>query len=174
MAFKNEIQPDILQVNKTIRLKKYDGHYEKALAGYQDPYVYQNSEGIFDDSKKPDLNYVKGMFEYLYDAGELYFIEVLECGDYITIGDVTIKEVNPPIAIWYAKYRGKGIGTAVMKAVIARLKDLGVEKITASSVYKWNEVSLKMHRGLGFTIIEETEEEYFLELFLSDRKHCNS
>ena len=166
MAFQNVIQPDFLPVTETVRLKKYDGHYEKALAGYQDPYVYQNSEGIFDDSKKPDLNYVKGMFEYLYDAGELYFIEILEDGDYITVGDVTIKDVNPPIAIWYPKYRGRGIGTAVMKAVIARLKELGVEKITGSSVYKWNEVSLKMHRGLGFTIIEETGEEYLLDLLL--------
>lgn len=166
MAFQNVIQPDFLPVTETVRLKKYDGNYEKALAGYQDPYVYQNSEGIFDDSKKPDLNYVKGMFEYLNDVGELYFIEVLENGDYITIGDVTIKDVNPPIAIWYPKYRGKGIGTDVMKAVITRLKELGVENITGSSVYKWNEVSLKMHRRLGFTIIEETGEEYLLNLLL--------
>ena len=56
--------------------------------------------------------------------------------------------------------------TAVMKAVITRLKELGVEKITGSSVYKWNEVSLKMHRRLGFTIIEETGEEYLLDLLL--------
>lgn len=109
---------------------------------------------------------MKGMFEYLNDVGELYFIEVLENGDYITIGDVTIKDVNPPIAIWYPKYRGRGIGTAVMKAVITRLKELGVENITGSSVYKWNEVSLKMHRRLGFTIIEETGEEYLLDLLL--------
>ena len=47
-------QPEILPVSETIRLKKYDGHYEIALEGYQDPYVYQNSEGIFDDAKKPD------------------------------------------------------------------------------------------------------------------------
>ncbi len=163
MAFQNAVQPDVLQVTETIRLKKYDGHYEKALSGYQDPYVYQNSEGIFDDTKKPDLNYVKGMCEYLQNAGELYFIEVLENGGYIPIGDVTVKAENPPIAIWFEKYRGMGIGTAVMETVLARLKELGAEKITASSVYKWNEVSLKMHRALGFVIVDETEEEYILE-----------
>ena len=163
MAFQNYLQPDILTVSDTVRLKKYDGQYEKALIGYQDPYVYQNSEGIFDDDKKPNLDYVKGMFAYLQNAGELYFIEVLENGEYISVGDVTVKAENPPIAIWFEKYRGIGIGTAVMKIVISRLKELGVKKITGSSVYKWNEVSLKMHRSLGFMIVKETEEEYFLE-----------
>ena len=43
-------QPD---VSDTLRLKKYDGHYERFLAPYQDPYIYYNSEGILDDARKP-------------------------------------------------------------------------------------------------------------------------
>lgn len=61
MPLKNIQQPEVILLTETLRLKRYNGHYELALAGYQDPYVYQNSEGIFDQTKIPDLNYVKGM-----------------------------------------------------------------------------------------------------------------
>ncbi|MBR6789521.1 MAG: GNAT family N-acetyltransferase [Oscillospiraceae bacterium] len=162
MPFENIIQPEIVFLTENLRLKKYAGEYEKALAGYQDPYVYQNSEGIFDDAKKPDLDYVRGMFTWLDAHGELYFIEALE-NDWRAIGDVTVKPENPPIAIWYDQYRGRGIGTLVMQAVIGRLKELGYEKITGSTVYKWNDRSLKMHERLGFSITEEDEREYTLE-----------
>lgn len=160
-------QPEIIPLKEELRLKKYDGHYEKALAGYQDPYVYQNSEGIFDDSKKPDLNYVKGMCQYLDRNGELYFIEALEEDGYRAVGDVTVKSENPPVAIWFAEYRGKGVGTLAMRAVIDRLRELGYTKITGSTVYKWNEPSLRMHQKLGFAIVRETEEDYYLDLDLT-------
>ena len=51
----------------------------------------------------------------------------------------------------------------VMQMAIARLRDLGYEKITGSTVYKWNKTSLKMHQRLGFVIVAEDEREYTLE-----------
>lgn len=159
-------QPETIQLTETLRLRHYDGHYELALPGYRDPVVYQNSEGIFDEGKIPDLSYVKGMCEYLDKTGELYFIEALEDGEYIAIGDVTVKDENPPIAIWRGEYRGKGVGTVVMTAVINRLRELGYKSIRNSTVYKWNENSLKMHRKLGFQVARETEEDYYLDLEL--------
>lgn len=167
MPFENTKQPEVIPLTHKLRLKKYDGHYEKALVGYQDPYVYQNSEGIFEEARKPDLNYVKGMCQYLNKVGELYFIEALKDGEYVSIGDVTVKPENPPIAIWYAEYRGKGIGTLAMQAVISRLRMLGYQKITGSTVYKWNKGSLELHRKLGFQVVRETEDEYILDLELS-------
>lgn len=140
-------QPQVLPLREGLRLARYDGHYEKALPGYQDPYVYQNSEGIFDEDKIPDLDYVKGMCEYLDSHGELYFLEALENGLWTAIGDVTVKPENPPIAIWYAAYRGRAI--------------------TGSTVYKWNLASLKLHQSLGFRIVGETDQDYDLELDLS-------
>ena len=53
-------------------------------------------------------------------------------------------------------------GTQACKA----LKKLGYEKITGSTVYKWNDRSLKMHERLGFRIVSEDEKEYKLELDL--------
>ena len=166
MPLENIIQPDFIQVSDNLRLRKYDGNYETALEGYRDPYVYQNSEGIFDEAKKPDLSYVEAMFNYLDRVGEAYFIEVLKDGEYVSVGDVTVKPENPPIAIWYAEYRGAGIGTAVMKTVIQRLKELGYDRVTGSVVYKWNAPSLHMHQKLGFRIVSEDEKEYILELKL--------
>ena len=166
MPINNIKQPFIIEIDDSLRLLKYNGNYEEALTGYQDPYVYQNSEGIFDDTKKPDIDYIKGMFEWLNNNGELYYIQIKAGEDFISIGDVTIKDVNPPITIWYENYRGIGIGTKVMKTVINRLKELGYEKIIGTTVYKWNNSSQRMHEKLGFIKIDENDDEYIYELTL--------
>ena len=167
MALKEFEQLEVIEINDSLRLRKYDGHYEVFLPGYQNPVVYQNSEGIFDESRIPDLDYVKGMCNYLAKVGELYYIEVKEHGVFVPIGDVTIKEENPPIAIWVDTYRGKGIGKLVMQTVINRLKELGFTKITGSTVYQWNATSQKLHEGLGFRRVAENEKEIIYEKSLS-------
>ena len=164
MSIKNIEQPIIIHIDDNLRLIKYNGNYEEALVGYQDPYVYQNSEGIFDDNKKPDIDYIKGMFEWLNNNGELYYIQISEGEGFISIGDVTIKDFNPPTTIWYENYRGIGIGTKVMKTVINRLKELGYDKITGTTVYKWNKSSQRMHEKLGFIKVDENDDEYIYEL----------
>jgi len=166
MALKDVEQPEIITINDSLRLRKYDGHYELFLPGYQNPVVCQNSEGIFDENKIPDLDYVKGMCTYLAKVGELYYIEAKENDAYIPIGDVTVKDENPPIAIWVDAYRGKGIGKLVMQAVISRLKELGFAKITGSTVYHWNTASQKLHEGLGFRRVSEDDREITYELEL--------
>lgn len=166
MALENHIQPDLIEITDTLRLRKYDGNYEVFLSGYRNPVVYQNSEGIFDETRIPDLAYVKGMCTYLAKAGELYYIEVKEEKAFLPIGDVTVKPENPPIAIWRDDYRQKGIGYQVMEAVISRLKKLGYEKITGSTVYQWNTASQKLHEKLGFYKVEENEKEIVYERVL--------
>lgn len=78
MALPNGNQPEFIRINEWLRLRKFDGDYECFLPGYRDPVVYQNSEGIFDESKIPDLDYVKRMCTYLARVGELYYIEANE------------------------------------------------------------------------------------------------
>ena len=164
MLLKNIEQPQIIQIRDDLRLRKYDGHYEQFLPGYQDPCVYQNSEGIFDENKIPTLDYVKGMCTYLAKVGELYYIEVKENDDFVPVGDVTIKVENPPIAIWKEAYRGKGIGKLVMQTLIGRLKELGFDRIQGSTVYQWNLSSQKLHEGLGFMRVKEDEKEIIYDL----------
>jgi len=114
MALAGIAQPRIISIDATLRLRAYDGDYRKAVAWYRDPVVYRNSEGITDVSRIPDEDYVRRMYEFLSESGELYFIEVLEAGEFIPIGDVTLKEENPAIAIGVPEYRGVGIGRKVM------------------------------------------------------------
>ncbi len=163
MPFSNISQPEIIEIEQGLRLKKFDGNIDKMVEGYHDPVVYQNSEGIFDQDKIPDINYIKGMCEYLENVGELYFIQILENCEYSSVGDVTVKAENPPIAIWQEKYRGVGIGSKVMKTVIKRLSTLGYEKITGTSIFKWNTASQKLHENLGFYRVGETERDYIYE-----------
>ena len=138
------------------------------MAAYQTPCIYQNSEGIWDEDKIPDLDYVKGMCQYLDTHGELYYIEVLENGSFLPIGDVTVKAENPPIAIWLERYRGVGVGTLVMQTVIRRLKELGVRQITGSTVYKGNLPSQRLHEKLGFRRVGETETDFIYDLKINE------
>ena len=166
MPLPNIPQPQLRPIAPGLRLRRYDGHYEIFLPGYQTPAVYENSEGIFDLEKIPDLGYVKGMCNFLDRAGELYYIEIEESGAFVPIGDVTIKPQNPPIALWREEYRGRGIGRQVMQAVIARLRALGYEKISGSSVFRWNTASQRLHESLGFYRVGENEREFFYDLTL--------
>lgn len=159
--------PQIISLSDTLRLRKYDGNFALFLPAYQDPYIYQNSEGIFDDAKKPDLDYVRRMCAYLDKTGAFYYIEAKEDDRFIPIGDVTIKPENPPIAIWLKRYRGIGIGKMVMQVVIDTLRAQGHACITGSIVYKWNTASQHLHESLGFQKSGENETEIFYTLNLN-------
>ena len=160
-------RPAVIPISPVLRLRQFDGNYAAFLPGYEDPVVYRNSEGILDDAKKPDLAYIRGMCGYLNSVGEFYYIEALEGDRFIPVGDVTVKAENPPIAIWYPAYRRRGIGTAVMRTVIARLKELGVTKITGTRIFKWNPESKRMHERRGFVQVGENEKEYLYDLDLT-------
>ncbi len=166
MPYRDVIQPEILSIEPALRLRKYDGNFEIAVPWYQDPVVYYNSEGIEDPEKIPGRDYVQGMYQYLSEHGECYWIEVLEDGAFVPIGDVTLKEENPPIAIGVGKYRGIGIGTKVMQAIINRARELGIPKLYGSKVYTYNIVSQKMHEALGFRCVGVNGRERSYELDL--------
>lgn len=153
----NHPQPEILSVSDAVRLRKYDGNYQIAVKWYQDPVVYYNSEGIVRQEDIPDEGYVKSMYDYLSEAGECYFIEVLEDGRFIPVGDVTIKAENPPIVIGEARYRGRGLGKQVMAAVLKRAMELGIPKIYGSAVYDYNIPSQRLHEALGFRPVGKKE-----------------
>lgn len=146
-------QPAIIHIDHDLRLRAYDGNFRQAVAWYQDPVVYYYSEGITDPSKVPDEDYVRRMYEYLSRTGELYFIEVLEGGRFVPIGDVTLKEENPPITIGVARYRGIGIGKKVMQAIVARARELGIKKLYNTAIYDYNTASRRLYESVGFKCI---------------------
>lgn len=72
-----------------------------------------------------------------------------------------IDDETPSFAIsLYEEYRGKGIGTKLMQAMLNLLKEKGYKK-TSLSVQK-NNYAVKMYKKVGFKIIDETEEEYIM------------
>lgn len=68
---------------------------------------------------------------------------------------------TPSLAIsLYKEYRGLGIGTAMMKEMLALLKANGYKQVSLS-VQKAN-YAAKMYRKLGFEIARENEDEYIM------------
>lgn len=77
----------------------------------------------------------------------------------------SIDEITPEFAIsLYRDFRGYGIGTEMMKMMLAYLKKVGYSK-TSLAVQKDN-YALKMYLNVGFEIIDESEEEYILGHYL--------
>lgn len=78
-----------------------------------------------------------------------------------------IDDQTPSFAISvYKEYRGKGIGTALMKEMLTILKERGYEQASLS-VQKAN-FAAEMYRKLGFKVVDETEEEYIMLKKLND------
>ena len=72
-----------------------------------------------------------------------------------------IDDETPSFAISVHKeYRGKGIGTALMKAMLELLKEEGYRQ--ASLAVQKENYALKMYRRPGFEAVNENEEEYIM------------
>ena len=60
----------------------------------------------------------------------------------------------------YPEYRGKRIGTQLMRCMLTYLKDKGYEK-TSLAVQKDN-YAVKMYQKLGFEKVDENDQEYIM------------
>ena len=154
MAIQGIEQPAIIQVDDTLRLRKYDGVHDFALEWYLD----EETVYLVDGKRDPyTMDRLGGMYRYLNNAGELYFIEVLENDTYKPIGDVTFWQEDMPIVIGDPAYRGKGIGRKVISALIERGKELGYDYLAVSEIYDWNEGSRRCFESVGFVAYEKSE-----------------
>lgn len=72
-----------------------------------------------------------------------------------------IDDETPSLAIsLYPNYRGRGIGTALMREILNVLKQNGYRQ-TSLAVQKAN-YAVGMYRNVGFETVRETEEEYIM------------
>lgn len=154
MAIEGIIQPEFIQIDDQLRLRKYDGHHDFAFDWYQDIETVKLVDGVEEPYSWGKLN---GMYGYLNNHGELYFIEILEGQEYLPIGDVTFWQEDMPIVIGDRKYRGKGIGGKVVRALIQRGKELGYQTLYVDEIYSFNEGSRRCFEKAGFQAYEETE-----------------
>ena len=147
-------QPELIQVDEIIRLRKYDGAHDFALKWYQNTELVWLVDG---DRVPYDADLLDRMYRYLNGHGELYWIEALENEAYRPIGDVTFWQEDMPIVIADPAYRGKGVGRKIISALIARGRELGYDRLYVDEIYRHNAASRKCFESLGFTAYQETE-----------------
>ena len=165
MAIQGIEQPALIQIDESLRLRKYDGLYDFALAWYQDEETVYLVDGKRDPYTMPRL---KGMYEHLNNAGELYFIEVMENGTYKPIGDVTFWQEDMPIVIGDPKYRRNGIGRRVIQSLIQRGRMLGFDHLEVGEIYDWNEGSRRCFESVGFRVFRKTEKGHSFQMTLEE------
>ncbi len=157
-------QPDFLEIDVGLRLRKYDGIYEFALPWYQDLDTVYLVDGI----REPyDMEKLERMYNYLNVHGELYFIEIIEGDHFIPIGDVTFWQSDMPIVIGNAQYRGMGIGKRVVAKLIERGRTLGYSSLYVNEIYSYNLSSQKIFKSLGFMEYEQTPDGFRYQLNLA-------
>ena len=147
-------QPELLPIDGELRLRKYDGEAAFALDWYQDPETVWLVDGVREPYSPEKL---RRMYEYLNGKGELYFIELLQSGEYRPIGDVTFWQEDMPIVIGDRDCRGRCLGRRVLAALIRRGVELGYETLYVHEIYDYNEASRRCFESLGFQAYEKTK-----------------
>lgn len=150
-------QPNIIEIDNYLRLRRYHKENDFALRWYQDEETLLLVDGKYEPY---DIDRLNKMYAYLNAKGELYFIEIKKDNCYIPIGDVTFWQEDIPIVIGDKEYRGKGIGKKVIVALVQRAKQLGYALIYVNEIYKYNVSSQKLFENVGFERYEETEKGY--------------
>lgn len=154
MAIKGVKQPEVIQIDNTLRLRKFDGVIDFAFAWYQDKEMVYLVDGV---KNAYTMDRLLKMYQYLDNIGELYFTEVLESSQYKPIGDVAFWQDDMPIVIGDPNYRGKGIGRKVISALVLRGRELGFDYVSVREIYDWNEASRRCFESVGFQACEKTE-----------------
>lgn len=154
--------------NKLRLVKPTENRYFEALSWYGDRYVLDHSEGLGSEPYGKDT--IRGMYGYLSEIGELFYIEVFENGTWTAIGDVTLSESTMPIVIGVPKYRSVGIGYKVIRALLQHAKRSGYEQIELKQIYAYNQPSIRLFQSCGFKVIASDEKIVRMSIDLNDVK----
>lgn len=156
-------QPEILQINDSLRLRAFNEDFHFALEWYQDRQLVDMVDGK--EASLYDMNKLSLMYHYLNNHGECYFIEILEDGHYIPVGDVTFSMDDCPIVI-APSYQNRHIGSQVIQAWIQRARALHFDTIYVREIYDYNQASQALFTKAGFVAYKKTEHgsSYLLKL----------
>lgn len=148
-------QPELIEIDSCLRLRKYCDDCCFALSWYQDEETLMLVDGV---NHPYDLDRLYRMYHYLRDRGEVYFIELRQDGgSFEPIGDVTFWQEDMPIVIGRKELRGQGIGRRVISALVDRARQLGFSSLKVSEVYDYNIGSRRMFESVGFQVSGKTE-----------------
>ena len=154
MAIEGVDQPAYIQIDDSLRLRRYDGTADFALPWYQDEELVYLVDGV---RKAYDREYMYDMYNYLDAHGELYFIEAQANGAWTPIGDVAFSKEDMPIVIGEPAYRGRGVGQKVIRALMDRGRVLGYDRLGVREIYDFNTASIRCFTACGFAPVEKTE-----------------
>lgn len=163
------LQPEIIEIDPYLRLRHYTDDCPFALDWYQE----EETLLLVDAVNRPyDLERLYRMYHYLQDRGEVYFIEVkpYDGAGYMPIGDVSLLLNDLPIVIGDKSFRGKGIGTRVVEALIARARELGLPYLEVAEIYGYNTGSQKLFHHCGFQVVGDTKKGHRYRLMLPRQK----
>lgn len=142
----------MIAVDASLRLRRYDGEHDFALPWYQDA----KTLWMMAHRTEPyDADLLARMYTYLNHKGELYWIELLRDGQYVPIGDVTLCRDDLPIVI-APGYQRQGIGGRVLPALIAYARHLGWPYLAVKEIYADNLCSQRLFERAGFEITQKT------------------
>lgn len=83
-----------------------------------------------------------------------------------------VDDQTPSFAIsLFKEYRGRGIGTAMMRKMLEILKERGYEQASLA-VQKAN-YAVSMYHRVGFKVVDENEEEYIMVKRFTERTSMN-
>ena len=143
-------QPDLLEIEYGLRLRRFDGQSAFALPWYQDEETVRLVDGKHTCYTEEAL---AQMYAYLDARGQ-------------PIGDVTFWREDMPIVIGDRRFRGKGIGGKVVAALIARGRALGYDRLGVAEIYDYNIPSRRCFERAGFRACEKTARGSRYELIL--------
>lgn len=147
-------QPEILIVDENLRLRRYDGNHGFAFVWYQDGETVYLVDGVRRPYSPETLT---GMYRWLDERSELYFIELREGDSFRPIGDVSFRQEDLPIVIGDPDCRGRGIGYRVITALIKRGQELGYDSLHVREIYHYNSASRRCFEKAGFQVTGTTE-----------------
>lgn len=146
-------QPELIEIDAELRLRRFGGSLDFALGWYQDG----DTLYLVDGKREPyTMERLEGMYRYLDARGELYFIELLRDGEFVPIGDVTFSHEDIPIVIGDPTLRGRGIGRRVVLALCSRARRLGWSELRVGEIYDWNAASRRCFEAAGFEPYKKT------------------
>ena len=157
MPLENIKQPEIIQVSDCLRLRKFEslsGMESLALGWYQDPDTVRLVDGP--QAEAYTLEKLEKMYAYLSGRGELYWIEEDRGQGYRPVGDASLlPKGDTPVVIGAREDRGRGLGRAVVSALISRGEALGFSSMSVD-IYDYNHDSKRLFRSLGYIEGEAT------------------
>lgn len=155
MAMAGVEQPEYIQIEDDLRLRRYDGTADFALPWYEDEGLVYLVDGV---KKTYDRAALYGMYTWLDEHGELYFIETRRDGAWQPIGDVTFAPDDMPIVIGDPACRGRGMGRKVVLALMDRGRALGLSRLGVREIYDYNIASIRCFTACGFAPVAQTDQ----------------